>query len=382
MARKSDPLSDSFGTDDSDGWLGGIVADEDAFDRNTLWRLGLWGFAAVSALTLGILSGQLPVNAQRTQLAASDFTGRAKQVEATIQENQLETRRLAAAIATLNSDRDRLFTRLSTIEQGLDVVTGSINKKADDRLAASAWPTTAIAPVVPSTSVGPFIMDTTPGNIPMPVPEPASSPPAPVATPAVDPETAPVSVAARADPQPAESPAPASPSSIQAIPIPDPQPATEANASLAVETTVAPADFGLDLGAANSINGLRALWRGLIKSHKRQLDGLRPLIAVHERRNGLGLQLRLVAGPIKDAAAAAHICAVLSNAERDCKTAAFDGQRLSLATEPAETAAPPRPQKQRKPTRVQPAATPARPPERSTERSTAGSAFANMLGIR
>ena len=74
-------MSDSFGTDDAEGWLGGIVADEDELDRHALWRLGLWGFAAVGALTLGILSGQLPLNAQHTQLAASELTGRAKQVE-------------------------------------------------------------------------------------------------------------------------------------------------------------------------------------------------------------------------------------------------------------------------------------------------------------
>ena len=37
-------------------------------------------------------------------------------------------------------------------------------------------------------------------------------------------------------------------------------------------------------GSASSINGLRALWRGVVKSHKTHLDGLRPLIAVRERR--------------------------------------------------------------------------------------------------
>lgn len=364
-------MSDSF--DDSDGWLGGIVADEDNLDRHTLWRLGLWGVAAVGALTLGILSGQLPVNAQRTQVAANEFAGRAKQVESTIQENQLEARRLAAAIATLNSDRDRLFTRLSSIEQGLDVVTGSINRKADDKLAMTAWPTAAIAPVVSGPGIGPLIMETAPGKISMPAPVPAP-PPSTVAAPPAEPDPAPATLAAHTEPPPAEEPAPA-PSVIQAMPIPDPQPAhAEANASLAPESMVAPADFGLDLGAANSINGLRALWRGLIKSHKPQLDGLRPLIAVQERRNGLGLQLRLVAGPIKDAAAAARICAVLSVADRDCKTTAFDGQRLSVASEPAEKAAPPRAQKQRKSTRAQPEATSTKPAERS--------AFATMLGIR
>ena len=149
MARKSDPLSDSFGADDADGWLGGIVADEDQLDRQTLWRLGLWGVAAVGALTLGILSAQLPVNPQRTQLAADESAGRARQVEAKMQENLLEARRLAAAIETLNGDRDRLFSRLSNLEQGLDVVTGSI-KKSDDKPAKTPWPEATIAPVIES----------------------------------------------------------------------------------------------------------------------------------------------------------------------------------------------------------------------------------------
>ena len=93
-------MSDTFGTDDSDGWLGGLVADEDGLDRHTLWRLGLWGVAAVGALTLGILSSQLPVNAQRTQVAASELAGRAKQVETSIHDNQLEARRLSAAVTS------------------------------------------------------------------------------------------------------------------------------------------------------------------------------------------------------------------------------------------------------------------------------------------
>jgi hypothetical protein len=369
MSRKSDPLSDSFGTDDAEGWLGGIVADEDDLDRHALWRLGLWGFAAVGALTLGILSGQLPINAQHTQLAASELTGRAKQVETTVEANQLEARRLAAAIETLNSDRDRLFARLSSLEQGIDVITGSI-KKADEKPAPVPWPEVTIAPIIDSAP--PIVL------APTLTPTLAPAPPvaAPVAvTPPSEPERVTMAVAARSEPPPAEALA-AVPSVIQAMPIPDPQP-VEANATPAEESAVALADFGIDLGSANSINGLRALWRGLVKSHKAQLGGLRPLIAVHERRNGLGLQLRLIAGPIKDAADAARVCAVLSDANRDCKTTAFDGQRLSFAAEPEQKTTPNRSQARRKSTRVrEPAPVPA-----STQAAQASS-VTTLLGIR
>lgn len=361
MARKSDPLSDSFGTDDSEGWLGGIVADEDDIDRRTMWRLGLWGFAAVGTLTLGILSSQLPVNAQRTQLAANELTIRARQVETSTQENRLEARRLAAAIETLNSDRDRLFSRLSNLEQGLDVVTGSITK-ATERPAVTAWPDAAIAPIVLSA----------PPTIPSSELQPAAATPMT----ALEAERAPTALALRNDELPAESVAATPPSAIQAAPIPDVLPvAHDARETPADEAAVAHADFGVDLGAANSIGGLRALWRGLIKSHRADLDGLRPLIAIHERRNGLGLQLRLIAGPIRDAAAAARICAVLSGAERDCKTSIFDGQRLSLAAEPEAKAAPSRRPKQRKSSREQ-------QPDTAQAKPADSPSLATRLGFR
>jgi hypothetical protein len=94
---------------------------------------------------------------------------------------------------------------------------------------------------------------------------------------------------------------------------------------------VARTEFGIDLGGANSVDGLRALWRGLLKYRaNKALTDLRPLIVVRERSNGLGMQLRLVAGPIGDAAAAARICATIIENNRSCETTLFDGQRLAL----------------------------------------------------
>ena len=88
---------------------------------------------------------------------------------------------------------------------------------------------------------------------------------------------------------------------------------------------------GSIVGTANSVNGLRALWRGLLKSRSNApLAALRPIIVIKESTNGLGMQLRLVAGPLNDAGAAARICAVLTENNRPCETTVFDGQRLSL----------------------------------------------------
>jgi hypothetical protein len=66
---------------------------------------------------------------------------------------------------------------------------------------------------------------------------------------------------------------------------------------------------------------------------------VRPIIVIKENQNGLGMQLRLVAGPISDAAAAAKICATMIANDRPCTTAVFEGQRLVM--NPDEAVPPP-----------------------------------------
>jgi hypothetical protein len=118
---------------------------------------------------------------------------------------------------------------------------------------------------------------------------------------------------------------------------------TEADDDAAPKVSLRRTEFGVDLGTANSVNGLRMLWLGLLKSKSNApLTALRPIIVIKESTNGLGMQLRLVAGPLNDAGAAARICAVLTENKRPCETAIFDGQRLSLkADDPSPAAAKP-----------------------------------------
>ena len=106
-------------------------------------------------------------------------------------------------------------------------------------------------------------------------------------------------------------------------------------------------EFGVDVGGANSIAGLRALWRGLLKSRSNApLAVLQPIIVIREGTGRGGMQLRLVAGPLSDAATAAKLCAVMSENDRDCAPAVYDGQRLSFKPDdadikPVAPAAPP-----------------------------------------
>jgi hypothetical protein len=123
---------------------------------------------------------------------------------------------------------------------------------------------------------------------------------------------------------------------------PGDKPEADASQAAALQQAVQRTEFGVDVGGANSLNGLRALWRGILKSKSTaSLTTLRPIIVVKESNTGLGMQLRLVAGPLNDAAAAAKICAVLIESQRTCETAVFDGQRLAMkANEPAASAKP------------------------------------------
>jgi hypothetical protein len=101
-------------------------------------------------------------------------------------------------------------------------------------------------------------------------------------------------------------------------------------------------EFGVDVGGANSIAGLRALWRGLLKSRSNvSLAALQPIIVIREGTGGRGMQLRLVAGPLGDAATAAKLCAFLSENGRDCETAVYEGQRLTFKAEDAPPVAKP-----------------------------------------
>jgi hypothetical protein len=142
------------------------------------------------------------------------------------------------------------------------------------------------------------------------------------------------------------------------------QPATTEPVTPAAEvvaTPVARTEFGVDIGSANSVDGLRAIWRGMSKS--KAMTGLRPIMTVKERSTGLGMQLRLVAGPFNDAAEAAKTCAVLATGNRPCETTVFEGQRLTVKAEPAADATPaparPAPRKRTAP----------KPPEQHTEQA-------------
>jgi hypothetical protein len=389
LAKKPDHLAD-FEADDTGGVLSNLLADEDELDRRALWRIGSWGVGATAAVILAVMANQSSLGLKREQVAAADLTRQAQQIQLVAKESQSDARRLAAAIDTLNSDRDRLYARVTGLEQGLESVTGTVARQgsaaasppvahAEPQAAHNPQPQPLVAAVATAPATAPAADKSTASAAAEPGPAAVYSAARDAArTDAANADNArlesakaemakaelPKVEAAKADtvkPEPAK-PSPATPlmaeqsmlappdpaagrliepgkapNPVIASPIPDVVAAAPTAADAEADDDNAPkvllrrTEFGVDLGSANSVNGLRALWGGLLKSKSNALlTALRPIIVIKEGTNGLGMQLRLVAGPLNDAGAAARICAVLAENKRPCETAIFDGQQLSL----------------------------------------------------
>ncbi|CAN5525187.1 hypothetical protein BH11PSE4_BH11PSE4_11730 [soil metagenome] len=394
MTEDRDQWADNLSAEHSGGWLTGFFAEEKRFDRRAKLRLASWGVGAVGAVTLAILASQFSAQSRREQMASADLLARqAQQLELVVRQTQTDSLRLSAAIDTLNSDRDRLYSRVTSVEQGLESVTGTIKRQAAAVVApppASPSAPTAAAPPAPAHPAATEAHGLPPVTPPPLVGPVATAPPVQLASVkpaskalpqvAADKPVAVVSVPVLAEAAPKSlpvigptlMPAPLmaeksmmAPPDSAAQPLSEPprkiteklEKSDKTDKPATVIASVQPADvspavpdlpaipvprteFGVDLGSANSIDGLRALWRGMVAAHK-VLGDLRPIIVLRERSDGLGMQLRLVAGPLGDAAAAAKVCARLSTGERSCETSVFEGQRLSLKSETPVKSEPP-----------------------------------------
>src|SRR5450631_278382 len=203
MAQDSDHLS-GFDTENTGGFLSGLLADEDYFDRRALWRLGSWGVATVGAVVVAVLAGQSSLGLRREQVAAGDLARQSQQIQLVAKESQNEARRLASAVETLNSDRDRLYARVTVLEQGLDSVTGAIARQN----STPAWPQATTAPVTPEPPQQPAAQNPTPAPVVSAV---AAAPAKPTEKPPADTALAKDSSPAAVLPVAQASPAQASP---------------------------------------------------------------------------------------------------------------------------------------------------------------------------
>jgi hypothetical protein len=312
------------------------------------------------------MANQAQLGWRRDQVASADLSRQADRLQMLTKESQNEARRLASAIETLNTDRDRLYSRVTVLEQGMDSVTGAIAKQSakpqdapapDTQPAAPTVAPVASTPAPPSdkpraaaakdqakeptkdalkeaakdqlipppqnaamaslVSQSPLTTSALP-MLPLVPSKSIMAPPDPAASKLTQPET----TEKAAEKKPEQAPAP---TEVAAAPAKPPETAESEAPAIAVQQT----RFAIDLGGANSLDGLRALWRGLTKSNP-EIAALRPIIMIKEGNAGLGMQLRLGAGPLINAAAAAKLCAGLAENDRHCETTVFDGQRLSM----------------------------------------------------
>ena len=246
-------------------------------DMREMARPAVWGCAAAAALLAVAVASQTAVGKSRITTAYGLITGAPTEQERRTTQRQRdienETRRLADAMTGLSDDRDQLLARIAVIERNYEDVTGSLG-----RLTYATAPSTEqqLFPLAASTDLAPVV----------------------------------------APPQPLP------PATIAVAPV-------ESSQAETAETTTARTDFGVDLGGGTSLASLRTAWDQIRRNHAGALEGLRPVIGVRDGKGGQ-VDLRLVVGPIPNAAAAAKLCAVLAAGGLSCQPAMFDGQRLAL----------------------------------------------------
>ncbi|MEA2938088.1 MAG: hypothetical protein QOC56_1592 [Alphaproteobacteria bacterium] len=275
---------------------------ERPFNMRSLLRLAVWGTAATGALAVAVLSAYSNTGSQRllVAMAPAGSPGKSQaqqqspqppsaQLLARAAETENETRRLAEAVRTLNSDRDRLLTRIASLERSLEDVTGSIRRQA------APPPAPATPPLPPVASV----------TSPPPTPAP-HKPTLPAGEPAPPPGEPPATTTVTAAEPAKEGPAAAKPK----------------------------AQFAVDIGGAVNFDGLRVLWSSTKATNAALFEGVQPIYATRENKSR-GIELRLIVGPFTSAESATRVCAALAALRRYCQPAAFEGQQLSLlAPEP------------------------------------------------
>ena len=295
-----------FNSDSKSPPTGGVMEarENDGFEDVGMVRLTTWATTAAIALTVAAVASLSPAGSERLTgaLAALSTTPSRTLVQ---QQAEIENQRrsLNEALRLLASDRDRLMTRVGSLERNLDDITGSIKSQVAARplpdehsFKNTPVPETPQSIGAESPAKPPSLPDWI-ANAPQPWPSPSSGvefssgPPAWTQAPAV-----------RTSALPAQSATPGT-------------------------TVVSRTEFGIDIGSGADVEEVRALWNTAKAQHGKLLGKLRPVILRTEDRTG-NADYRLVIGPIANAAAAARLCATLGAADLTCATRPYQGERL------------------------------------------------------
>jgi Tfp pilus assembly protein FimV len=274
--------------------------------RRPIWQLFGWAGAAVIALTAVVLISQTEAGSKRLRLALDSMSDPARviaQISPRPDEmktaSNAETQRLAQQVRELTAGREKLNARIATLEHSLEDMTGSIKQQTAQLAAARA------------AMMAPPMLN---------APATTASVPAKTSLPALTPIT----------PKVVTEPAPSSPvaEKTEEVPIPPVRVAAAPANEPAAEPPPAKIEFGVDLGAASSMEALRMHWAAVKANYGPLLAGLHPHVAEHARQPS-GVIYRLVAGPLPNAAEAAKLCARFPVTRTGCRPAKFDGAELA-----------------------------------------------------
>ena len=72
VAKDSDQSAGAFETEKTGGVLAGLLAEENAYDRRALWRIGAWGVAAVAAVVVAAMANQSSIGWRRDHRTSLD----------------------------------------------------------------------------------------------------------------------------------------------------------------------------------------------------------------------------------------------------------------------------------------------------------------------
>lgn len=252
-----------------------------------LWLCG-WGVATAVALSALALTSQTQTATDRLRsiFAVSEPSGVA-QMPPRIAQLELETQMLTEQVRALNADRDRLAGRIALLQSSVDDMTGAIKRQA-----------AATAAVLAARAAAPASQT-----------QPSIAPPVAGATPvAAAPE-------AKTDPVITSS-----------VPLP-PARAAAAQAAAGPEPAASMSEFGLDLGAASTLDGVQQRWTTVKANFGPLLSNLHPLAAPERRQGKTGY--RLVVGPLPNSPAATGLCAHFNAAHTPCRAVKFEGEQIA-----------------------------------------------------
>jgi hypothetical protein len=262
--------------------------------KTLLW-LGGWGGAAAIALTALAIASQTKTAGDRLrQVFAMNEPAAIAQMPPRVTQLESNVQLLTAQVRALTVERDRLAGRIALLESSIDDMTGAIKRQAAATAAALAAKTAPPAPSAPATTAS------------------SANPSAVAASVAQSPATA--AAAPKADASNAGA-VPMPPTRVAAVAANEPRPPATQN------------EFGLDLGGAATLDGIRQRWITVKASFGPLLSGMYPLAAREHRVGASGY--RLVVGPLPNSPAATGLCAHFAAARTACKSAKFDGEQIA-----------------------------------------------------